>query len=379
MRKRAYGLAILISAFFGYSTAAAAEGVVHFKGQLTGLRDSLIVLVPTNGGTTRDTVLTPGGKFDFTLRVEEPCTVRCLTPGTLRHRERISFDVIAVPGERAELSGSVKKGYYFSGSRLYEDYNEVELALEAIGKPLKEMAADFEARMVAGGAQPALVKEYKEKKALCKAKQAEYILNYIRQNPASEVSAAMIPKLQEIDKMNHAVSLLSPEVREGRMKAYYQPVIDEMVYKAEAKKQTAKRQAVGVFAPDFTLKDIHGKPFTLSSLHGRYVIIDFWGSWCSWCIKGFPEMKRYYEKYNGKFEILGVDCRDTEEKWKEAVKKYELPWLHVYNPKSSTVLSDYAIQGFPTKIIIGPDGRIVKTFAGENSSFYTFLDETFGK
>ena len=54
-------------------------------------------------------------------------------------------------------------------------------------------------------------------------------------------------------------------------------------------------------------------------------------------------MKKYYEKYNDKMEIIGMDCRDTEEKWKEAVKKYELPWKHVYVSKDSKVLENYKI------------------------------------
>ena len=131
-------------------------------------------------------------------------------------------------------------------------------------------------------------------------------------------------------------------------------------------------------APDFTLNDLNGKPLTLSSLRGKYVILDFWGSWCGWCIKGIPQMKEYYQKYAGKFEILGIDCNDPEEKWKAAVEKYELPWLHVYNPRGdSKVLEQYEIQGFPTKIIVGPDGKIVKTIVGEDPSFYTLLDELF--
>ena len=136
-------------------------------------------------------------------------------------------------------------------------------------------------------------------------------------------------------------------------------------------------EAADAEAPDFTLNDINGQPLKLSSLRGKYVILDFWGSWCGWCIKGIPQMKEYYQKYAGKFEILGIDCNDSEEKWKAAVAKYELPWLHVYNTNDSGVLEQYAIQGFPTKIIVGPDGKIVKTIIGEDPAFYTFLDKLF--
>ena len=152
---------------------------------------------------------------------------------------------------------------------------------------------------------------------------------------------------------------------------------DSSMEAADNSQETVAVEADGIEAPDFTLNDLNGKPLTLSSLRGKYVILDFWGSWCGWCIKGIPQMKEYYQKYAGKFEILGIDCNDPEEKWKAAVEKYELPWLHVYNPRDSKVLEQYEIQGFPTKIIVGPDGKIVKTIIGEDPAFYAFLDELF--
>ena len=88
-------------------------------------------------------------------------------------------------------------------------------------------------------------------------------------------------------------------------------------------------------------------------------------------------MKKYYEKYSDRLEILGVDCSDTEEKWKAAVEKHELKWKHVYNTKDSKVEAMYAITGYPTKIVIDPEGKILKTVVGENPAFYEFLDELF--
>lgn len=156
--------------------------------------------------------------------------------------------------------------------------------------------------------------------------------------------------------------------------------------KAQEKAETAaieeqapavEEQVTSEVAPDFTLNDINGKPLALSSLRGKYVILDFWGSWCVWCIRGIPNMKAYYNKYKGKFEILGIDCNDSEQEWKDAVKKHELPWLHVYNTPDSQLLGTYNIEGFPTKIIIDPDGKIVKTIVGEDPEFYTLLDQLF--
>ncbi len=138
--------------------------------------------------------------------------------------------------------------------------------------------------------------------------------------------------------------------------------------------QTNKEE---LMAPDFTLNDIYGFPLTLSSLRGKYVVLDFWGSWCPWCIKGIPEMRNYYKKYSDKMEIVGIDCNDTEEKWKAAVAAYDMPWKHVYNPKGSNITQIYGIQGYPTKIVIDPKGVVVNVVVGEDPAFYTYLDNLF--
>ena len=72
-------------------------------------------------------------------------------------------------------------------------------------------------------------------------------------------------------------------------------------------------------APDFELPDLQGNPLKLSSLRGKYVVLDFWGAWCIWCVRGIPNMKEAYAKHKDKMEILGIDCRDAEPKWKAAV------------------------------------------------------------
>lgn len=137
---------------------------------------------------------------------------------------------------------------------------------------------------------------------------------------------------------------------------------------------SAQNIAEGAKAPDFTAKQVDGTDFTLSSLQGKYVVIDFWGSWCKWCIKGFPDMKTAYAKHKGKVEFVGVACRDTEEKWKAATAKYELPWISVLNPAANDLVKVYEVKGFPTKIVIDPKGNIAKIILGEDPSFYTYLD-----
>jgi len=140
--------------------------------------------------------------------------------------------------------------------------------------------------------------------------------------------------------------------------------------------QDAPKMAEGQDAPEFTLTSLDGSAFKLSSLRGKYVVLDFWGSWCANCIKGFPEMAAYYAKYKEKMEIVGVDCNDTEARWKAAVAKYDCPWKHVRQARDGDqVTKMYGVMAFPTKVIISPEGKVAKVVVGEDPAFYTILDE----
>lgn len=361
--------------------AYAADGVLHVKGDLKNFGDTAIVFVnaPGSRDTKPDTFLVKNDKFDFTVKVNKISEMTIVTPQTMRETENKFIRLMAVPGETLELNGDMNTRYDMAGSAFYKKYNEVGLMLEEAGKEIKEFNTSLQNRLKAGESRDVLMKEFNEKAPAMGQRMERTMMDFIKQQPDNEACVAIINQFEALEQMEEAVGYLSPEVKEGRMKPYYSYFITKLRARKEASERAAKKQAPGTVAPDFTLNDINGKPLTLSSLRGKYVILDFWGAWCGWCIKGFPEMKAYYEKYKDKMEILGIDCNDTDAKWKAAVKEHQLPWLHVYNPRNSNVLSDYGVRGFPTKIIVGPDGKIVKTIVGEDPAFYTLLDELFGK
>ncbi|MCH5223935.1 MAG: TlpA family protein disulfide reductase [Muribaculaceae bacterium] len=147
----------------------------------------------------------------------------------------------------------------------------------------------------------------------------------------------------------------------------------------EMEKKQQAMQTDNIDAPDFTLKDLDGKDVSLSDFRGKWVIIDFWGSWCPWCIKGFPELKEAYQKYAGELEIIGVDCNESQNEWREGVKKYELPWVNVYNPADSNLTAEYGVQGFPTKAIINPEGKVANITVGHDPAFFEILTRLMGK
>ena len=199
---------------------------------------------------------------------------------------------------------------------------------------------------------------------------------FVNEHLDSDVSLYLLANLG-MDNIRELLPKLADKVKNGPLAALYQS-LDNMLAKEQAREEAKKAITEGAPAPDFTLKDINGKDLALSSLRGKYVVLDFWGSWCGWCIKGIPDMKKYYDKYKNKMEILGIDCNDTEEKWKEAVKEHDIPWLHVRNESGKNDVSIlYAIEGYPTKIVVDPEGKIAKVVVGEDPAFYEYLDGLF--
>ncbi len=154
----------------------------------------------------------------------------------------------------------------------------------------------------------------------------------------------------------------------------YNEQVQGMISDREAEEARKAEVASGnIEAPNFTLPDLSGKKVSLSDFRGKWVVLDFWGSWCGWCIKGFPALKEAYQQYGDKLVVIGIDCNESEEEWREGVKKHEIPWLNLYNGNDRAIYEAYDITGFPTKAIINPEGKLVNITTGEDPTFFTAL------
>ncbi len=134
--------------------------------------------------------------------------------------------------------------------------------------------------------------------------------------------------------------------------------------------------AVGKQAPDFTQNDTAGNPVSLSSFRGKYVLLDFWASWCGPCRQENPAVVAAYHKYHDKgFEILGVSLDQKEKPWKDAIYQDHLTWTHVSDLKywDNALVKVYGVRGVPQNFLIDPSGKIVaRGLRGED------LDRTLG-
>ena len=130
----------------------------------------------------------------------------------------------------------------------------------------------------------------------------------------------------------------------------------------------------GTDAPDFSLPQMNGEMLALSDLRGKWVLLDFWGSWCYWCMKSMPKLKGFYEKYNDNLEILGINTKDDDQRWANAVKKHEMTWRQVKDDGSVNFSKLYAVTVYPTYVLITPDGKVAAYSSGKSEEFFNNLD-----
>lgn len=364
-------------------TATSAQAQ-EFIGKLTEMPCKKVMVFIQDSKLPRDqrqdTIDAPNGEFSYKTDKIKQATqvalypVRDMTGNKVQAMSMTPFTLILMPGEKAELTGTWDKPV-MGGSAFYTEMQKANEPLDAIDEKMRAVYTQFSPLMRNGGSD-SLRQAFSDAMAPLYEERKQAQLSYIKANPDSEVSAVIAGQMAMKD-IKEAVALLGQKAQNGRTAHLYKQTL-KRIEEQELKERQSKEME-GKPAPDFSLPDLNGKNVALKDFRGKYVIVDFWGSWCGWCIKGIPDMKKYYEKYKDKMEILSVDCRDTEKKWREAVAKHNLTWTNVRCDENCDLPKVYNVLGYPTKCIVDPEGKLVKTIVGEDPAFYTLLDELLGK
>ena len=240
---------------------------------------------------------------------------------------------------------------------------------------LKNAFAEF-----SPGDDSAIFKKAFKQRSENSAKEEALRAGFIKTNPASLASMFFLSNM---------INTLTP----ASLEAAYEKLASTYKNTSFAKKIIDKMSsmdatAVGKQAISIQKKDINGNMLSLEALQGKYVLLDFWGSWCGPCRASHPHLKQLYKKYNGHgFEIMGI-AHETDltmeanrKSWKEAVDKDSSPWLQVLNNEEagkSDAVKAYGITSFPTKILIDPTGKIIGRYSEEEGPLDEKLKEVFG-
>lgn len=347
--KQFYFFLYVFLAFCYQNKAFSQKKSFVIKGNLTDLKGDVkaFLRLGFEHQWKTETINVVNGKFEFKGKVKNPTSVYLYFKS-----DGIRTELFIEPNVVTTIKGQNSfNNALIEGGSIQSDFNRLKKKLNEVDVQITQFVIE-DKKLKKENDTEGLKKNKVQGDIIVKErKKIEY--NFVRENPASFVSFSLMKSYanymdESCEPLFNSLDKTFKESTEGK----------EIIIRLEK----AKKFFIGQPITDFTQKDSLGNDVALSSLKGKYVLIDFWASWCGPCRSENPNLVKLYQQYKkDNFEIIGISLDTNRDKWLKGIKADGLKWLHVSDLKGwkNEVAKLYDVNFIPQNLLIDPNGIIV--------------------
>jgi thiol-disulfide isomerase/thioredoxin len=323
-----------------------------------------------DGKRITDSAVVVKGEYVFTNKVKLPTRAQLLAKNTANKTARIqqkSVATIFLEASNIKIQNVDSfSNIVVKGSKAQVEYEKLTAALKPFNDEMQALYKVF-AEQNKNKDKEAAKKTEDAIDALDDKQREEVYGKYIKSNPTSPIGLYVLQQYAgydiNADKVEPLFNQLSAATQASTAGTDF-----------KAKIEVAKKTGIGKYAMNFIQNDTLGIPVSLASFKGKYVLVDFWASWCGPCRRENPNVVKTFNAYKDKpFTILSVslDQPNAKDKWIKAIHDDNLTWTHVSDLQfwNNEVAKQYGIQAIPQNLLLDPDGKIIaKNLRGETLS-----------